>query len=119
MHIPLGLNRTPAKMSLDDFEVDLENGGTLYSGLSFEDLPLSLFDDGGIEYFIWLDQNLDKFFDVVAKEVISQAQDQQKAYRKADDDPGYGSLSRTYKEPVSENVSYGKLCESWKKWASE
>ena len=119
MHIPLGLNRTPAKMSLDDFEVDLENGGTLYSGLSFEDLPLSLFDDGGIEYFIWLDQNLDAFFDVVAKEAISQAQDQQKAYRKADDDPGYGSLSRTYKEPVSENVSYGRLCESWKKWASE
>tara|TARA_Y100001938_G_scaffold150997_1_gene244971 strand:- start:2251 stop:4440 length:2190 start_codon:yes stop_codon:yes gene_type:complete len=106
----LGRPNRRTSISFPDFEMSLDDGGTIIARIRFEKVMTD--HPASIRYLLWLDQNLDTFYDIVAKDAIEEAKKFQ--------------LSTHERRPelfepqdVSENVSYGKLCEIWRNWSRE
>ncbi len=106
----LGRPNRRTSISFPDFEMSLDDGGTIIARIRFEKVMTD--HPASIRYLLWLDQNLDTFYDIIAKDAIAEAKN--------------FHLSTHERRPelfepqdVSENVSYGKLCESWRNWSRE
>ena len=94
------------------YEIDLENGGTLSGNIEFSKLiPGSDFMD----YIYWLDDNLDLFYDGTIKHLLKTFEAKLIANKSYQPEKFKGGEE----EAVTENISYGRLCENWKKWATK
>ena len=112
-HTLYGENRDPVQGEFTDFDMTLDDGGTIHSKFAIDRVPLD--DERGINYIIWLDNNLDLFYDAVAENVFKRAAEFLEGNKRI-----YPStFAGGEEEAVTENVSYGKLCESWRRWSEK
>jgi len=110
------------QLEFTEYLVDLENGGEL--GAAVRLFRVATDDARGLAYADWLDENLDTFYDAVAEFILKTAHETRVHQGRAN--PGKFEAGRKLgfeaegsEEQVSENVSYGKLCENWKRWAGK
>ena len=94
------------------YEIDLENGGTVSGNIKFWGLvPGSAFMD----YIYWLDDNMDIFYDGTIHYILKHFE------AKLASNKSYWpeKFKAEEEEAVTENVSYERLCESWRRWATK
>jgi len=110
------------QLEFTEYLVDLENGGELGAAVIFSRVPTD--DERGLAYADWLDENLDTFYDAVAEFILKTAHETRVHQGRAN--PGkfeagrkLGFGAQDSEEQVSENASYSKLCEGWKRWAGK
>ena len=119
------------QMEFSDYTVDLENGGELGAAVRFFRVPMD--DLKGLAYADWLDENLDIFYDAVAEYLLNKAEQHREDWKRlypekfeaeyhkgraqfgVEERLRYSGTGRR----VSENISYGRLCENWKKWTTK
>ena len=102
-------------------DFSLDNGGTVSGEMMFTDVPVD--DSKMLNYMSWLDNNLDIFYDAMAKHIVADAEDQTEEAKRhwpekfkstsVDDEDS----SDEPQSDLDENVSYGRLCESWRNWS--
>jgi len=110
------------QLEFTEYLVDLENGGELGAAVIFSRVPMD--DERGLAYTDWLDENLDTFYDAVAEFILKTAHKTRVHQGRAN--PGkfeagrkLGFGAQDSEGQVSENASYSKLCEGWKRWAGK
>ena len=102
-----------------DFSTD--NGGTVEGQILFKNISVN--DERMLNYMSWLDGNLDAFYDAMAHAILTKAEERTKGNKRSWPEK-FKSMSvkgdaGTYvpRTDLNEKVSYGRLCESWKKWS--
>lgn len=106
----MGPSRDRTTLDFVDFGLSLDNGGELYASIRFDKV---LHDHiYGMKYFLWLDKNLDAFYEVMANTILKEAKEIYDGYMRREPE-------RFEPKEVSENVSYGRLCENWKSWLND
>jgi len=94
------------------YEINLENGGTVAGNIEFSGLiPGSSF----MNYIYWLDDNLDLFYDGLIKYLLKTFNERRVANKRHW--PEKFKSGEGEEEAVTESVSYGRLCESWRRWS--
>ena len=81
----------------------------------------------GLAYADWLDENLDIFYDAVAEYLLKRAAEHREDWKRTSPEKfekeyqkGRAQFTlQDSEEGLTENVSYGRLCENWKKWATK
>ena len=110
-----GERNDPVQGDWEMFDVDLIDGGTLTGQFIFNRVELD--DQRGLDYIAWLDNNLDLFYDFAANSVMRYAKAQGKTMRQHWPEKFKSTSQEADSQPAMEGVSYGTLCESWKRWA--
>ena len=72
-----------------------------------------------LQYMAWLDKNLDIFHDAIAAEVIRGAQERTKVAKQHWPEKYNDDAQEETQEATNENISYGRLHENWKRWATK
>ena len=112
-----GEPRDPIKGNWVTYDVDLDDGGTLTTQLRIERVPVD--DLRALQYMAWLDKNLDIFHDALAAEVIRGAQERTKVAKQHWPEKYNDDAQEETQEATNESISYGKLHENWKRWATK
>jgi hypothetical protein len=112
-----GEHRDPIQGNWVTYDVDLDDGGTLTTQLRIERVPVD--DLRALQYMAWLDKNLDIFHDALAAEVIRGAQERTRIAKQHWPEKYNDDAQEETQEATNENISYGKLHENWKRWATK
>ena len=98
------------------YEIDLENGGTVSGNIKFWGLvPGSAFMD----YIFWLDDNMNIFYDGTIHYILKHFEAKLASNKSYWPEKFKAEEEEEEEEAVTENISYGRLCENWKKWATK
>jgi hypothetical protein len=112
-----GEARDPIKANWVTYDVDLDEGGTVTSQLRIVRVPLD--DLRGLQYMAWLDKNLDTFHDALAKHILNYAAEMAKSSKQHWPEKYNDDAQEEAQSATNESVSYGRLCENWKKWSTK
>ena len=112
-----GETRDPVKANWVTYDVDLDEGGTVTSQLRIVRVPLD--DLRGLQYMAWLDKNLDIFHDALAKHILNNAAEMAKSGKQHWPEKYNDDAQEETQEATNESVSYGRLCESWRRWSEK
>jgi hypothetical protein len=120
-----GEYKDQVQMEFTEYLVDLENSGELGAAVRFFRVPMD--DVRGLAYADWLDKNLDTFYDAIGEFILKKAQESREDWKRVSPEKfekeyqaGRAQFTpQDSEEELAENVSYGSLCESWKRWATE